>query len=75
MDLSTLQRGRNVSSMRGNLLSDCRTAMLLSIYEVLQCSSKSWTSLVTGASELMRRRGPDAYLTWFKSTLFRALEE
>ncbi|KAJ8096559.1 hypothetical protein POJ06DRAFT_287352 [Lipomyces tetrasporus] len=76
LDLPVLTPGRNVSSMRGNFMShedDSITAgMLLCIYEVLNCSSDSpWISLLSGANELMRMRGPEPFRTGFNRIIFQ----
>ncbi|KAK9244822.1 hypothetical protein V1506DRAFT_540136 [Lipomyces tetrasporus] len=68
----------NVSSMRGNLMSyedDSITAgMILTIYEVLNSSrDSSWITLLAGANELMRMRGPEAYRTGFNNALFQSI--
>ncbi|KAK9390173.1 hypothetical protein V1515DRAFT_529493, partial [Lipomyces mesembrius] len=69
---------RHVSSMRGNVMSyedDAIVAgMLLTIYEVLNCSdNSSWSRLRSGANELMRLRGLQAYRTGFNGTLFQSV--
>ncbi|KAK9357171.1 hypothetical protein V1504DRAFT_465466 [Lipomyces starkeyi] len=69
---------RHVSSMRGNVMSyedDAIVAgMLLTIYEVLNCSdNSSWSRLLSGANELMRLRGSQAYRTGFNGTLFQSV--
>ncbi|KAK9320603.1 hypothetical protein V1517DRAFT_279624 [Lipomyces orientalis] len=77
LDLPVLTTA-NVSSMRGNLMSyedDSITAgMLLTIYEVLNSSSDlSWITLLAGANELMRMRGPEAYRAGFNNKLFQSI--
>ncbi|KAK9489711.1 hypothetical protein V1508DRAFT_406884 [Lipomyces doorenjongii] len=78
MDLPLPETGRNVSTVRGNFMSpedDSITAgMLLGIYEVLNCASdENWLSLLSGANELMRWRGPESFRTGFNSALFQGI--
>ncbi|KAK9321815.1 hypothetical protein V1517DRAFT_339473 [Lipomyces orientalis] len=77
LNMPILPTDRNLNSMRGNMISymdDSVTAgMLLATCEVINGSSDSWASLVSGATELMRLRGPDAYQNGFNSTLFQSL--
>ncbi|KAK9349761.1 hypothetical protein V1523DRAFT_458586 [Lipomyces doorenjongii] len=69
---------RHVTSMRGNVMShedDAIVAgMLLTVYEVLNCSDdSSWIRLLSGANELMRLRGSQAYRTGFNGRLFQSV--
>ncbi|KAK9489778.1 hypothetical protein V1508DRAFT_406843 [Lipomyces doorenjongii] len=65
LDLPVMTTDLSVSSMRGNMMSyedDSITAgLLLTVYEVFNSSTNaSWISLLSGANELMRIRGPQA---------------
>ncbi|KAK9483045.1 hypothetical protein V1527DRAFT_454495 [Lipomyces starkeyi] len=77
LDMTILPPDRNVTSMRGNMMSyidDSVTAgLLLATYEVMNGSSGNWTSLISGVTELMRLRGPGAYQNGFNSALFHSL--
>ncbi|KAK9431785.1 hypothetical protein V1505DRAFT_289365, partial [Lipomyces doorenjongii] len=78
LDLPVMTTDLSVSSMRGNMMSyedDSITAgLLLTIYEVFNSSTNaSWISLLSGANELMRIRGPEAYRTGFNSVIFQSV--
>ncbi|KAK9327608.1 hypothetical protein V1520DRAFT_264077, partial [Lipomyces starkeyi] len=78
LDLPVMTTNLSVSSMRGNMMSyedDSITAgLLLTIYEVFNSSTNApWISLLSGANELMRIRGPEAYRTGFNSVIFQSV--
>ncbi|KAK9480937.1 hypothetical protein V1514DRAFT_323811 [Lipomyces japonicus] len=74
IDISNIDR-TSWRSMRGNEMSledDSVTGgVLLALYETLNADLEaSWLGMVSGAVQLMRLRGPNAYMTGFNNTLF-----